>query len=211
MSDPSSLTPEECSALEAAWRSVPSSPNDLPVFVADLVRAALAAVPRLADSPMVLVGNEAGRHIATLLRDLGERHPEKRDGLLALANDVEAKAATSDEELAFQLGRTESAAEVSRLTARVEELEKERDRLRQFVGQFSGIGEWAWSWEFDGGDVQAEAERLGLIVEGDHDPETCDEDCPCDGSGRVYWLAWSEEGRRILAAAAPKEGTDDTL
>src|SRR5690606_12034716 len=40
---------------------------------------------------------------------------------------AEAKAATSDEELAFQLGRTESAAEVSRLTARVEELEKERD------------------------------------------------------------------------------------
>ncbi len=47
---PEPLSAAEREALDAAWRSVPSSPNDLPRFVADLTRAALFAVPRLAFS-----------------------------------------------------------------------------------------------------------------------------------------------------------------
>lgn len=81
--------------------------------------------------------------------------------------------------------------------AAIRAVEAERDNLREFMDRC--VSEWAWGDSVDGGDVQSEALRLGLIVEQtDHDPEQCEEGCPCEGSSRIYWLAWSPEGLAVL-------------
>jgi hypothetical protein len=74
----------------------------------------------------------------------------------------------------------------------------ELKQLRTFVqGLIEGV---CWGYgafeDLDGGDVQDEAVKLGILVEIAH-PQPCEiELCNCEGSDKLYQLAWLAESPR---------------
>lgn len=106
----------------------PNVPGPSGSEIAALARQVLALRERVAEltkalagDARVITGNEAGRHVACLMRQMAERHPELRDGLLEIANDVERKAAFGDEELAYQRGLLHGGRDIATLTRQRDE------------------------------------------------------------------------------------------
>lgn len=60
--------------------------------------------PLLVGDKTILVGNSAGRHLASLLHNLGDRHPEMATFFREVADDVASSSSHGDEELAYYCG-----------------------------------------------------------------------------------------------------------
>ena len=75
---------------------------------------------------------------------------------------------------------------------RVAALLRERDNLRNFIENIIGKECWNRVEYLDGGDVQDEAERMGVLVQVPHATPCEDELCGCEGEDvdYLYNFAW---------------------
>ena len=86
------------------------------------------------------------------------------------------------------IDRFNSDEEISRLRARVEELEKERDQARAFVVWAVTEGVWGNN-DLDGKDIEDKAEELGLIRLEPIRPG----DKPLLDESHWFYFTWKEE------------------
>ena len=86
-----------------------------------------------------------------------------------------------------------SAYEVRDLyEAHLSDLRRERDNLRNFIESVIESECWGRVEYLDGGSVQDEAERMGILVQVPHELPCSKEVCGCEGEGVdcLYYFHW---------------------
>lgn len=116
----------------------------------------------------VLIGNEAGRYLASLIRaHLAGVDDEKvvpwrtvRELLAGWADDIEAKAQGSDEQVAYEKGREAAFAEAMRTVA-----ERQRHPVRgDFEGNVNANGRWCLTCDSTLMECTCEAYNQALVA-----------------------------------------------
>ena len=71
-------------------------------------------------------------------------------------------------------------------------LEKDRDNLRAYVERLIRTESWMQDEYLDGGTVQDEAERMGILVQVQHTMPCENDNCGCEGEDvdHLYNFAW---------------------
>ena len=108
-----------------------------------------------------------------------------------LTDDEAIKAFCAVDESPWRTIRDIYEANRLQLEARIRELEEDRNNLRTFI---ENIINWNRVEYLDGGDVQDEAERMGILVQVPHQLPCTVENCGCEGEyvDYLYQFGWSK-------------------
>jgi hypothetical protein len=74
----------------------------------------------------------------------------------------------------------------------LEQVKADRDNLRKFIEHFVRAEVWMEN-EYDGGSVQDQAEKQGILIQVPHQMPCEEENCGCDGEDVdfLYQFAWT--------------------